>query len=205
MNITIGSMIALAALLWLLAGISELCSKMRAAAPKRQKGFRRHWRKLYLMPLGLERLKGWLPGRRVEPRVQFANIGEGTYAHGKKSYIPDAATSARYLLYKKGSDVDHCAICGAGDDPLGPSDDQAGADGVPIAINLLGATEGTLRVTTDGTVNDGDYVKCAANGQVTHANTGDLSFGRAVIPSDCSSAAGDVITIRPALPAKYAF
>jgi hypothetical protein len=143
---------------------------------------------------------------RARIRVQFANIGEGSYEHGHKSYLPDASTSARYLLYKRGSDADHCAVCGAGDDPLGPSDDQGDtSSGVPIAVKLLGAARGTVRVVTDGTINNGDYVKCAANGQVTKASTGDLSFGRAVITTDSSNGAGDIITLIPALPAKYSF
>lgn len=173
--------------------------------PRRQKGFRRTWRKLYLLPIGIHRLVGWLPGRRLGTAVQFANIGEGTYENGKKSYIPDAATTARSLLYKKGTDVDHCAITGAGDDPLGPSDDQAGADSVPISIQLLGAIKGTVRVVTDGTVADGDYVKAGATGKVTKASTTNLSFGRAIISTDASSADGDVISIIPMAPAKYVF
>lgn len=174
--------------------------------PKRHKGFRRHWRKIYLLPIGLQRMRDMVfPPRHLGGyKVEFANIGEGTYSDGIKSYIPDAATASRYLLYKKGSDVDHCAITGLNDTPLGPSDDQADAV-IPIAIKLLGAVKGTVRVVTDGTVNDGDRVKCGANGQVTQAATADVSFGMAIIPTDCSKAAGDAISIIPAIPAKYAF
>lgn len=170
----------------------------------RIKGMRRKWKKIYLMPIGIHRLVGWLPGQSFRPTVQFANIGEGTYEHGRKSYIADAATTARYLLYKKGTDVDHCALAGAGDDPLGPSDDQADA-ALPITINLLGAVKGTVRVTTDGSISDGDYVKAGAAGVVVKASTTDLSFGRAVIPTDCSKASGDPISIIPMAPAKYVF
>ena len=177
----------------------------RPRRPKRHQGMRRTWRKLYLMPLGLRRLAGWLPGRNIEPEVQFANIGEGSYEKGLRSYIPDAAAGSRYLLYTRGSDADHCAVAGAGADPLGPSDDQAGSDGVPIAINVLGAGVGTIRVTADGTLADGNYVKCGANGYATKASTGDLSFGRALISTDTSANNGDVITIIPMAPAKYAF
>jgi hypothetical protein len=207
MNITsILVVVALMALLVVVLAVQAVHQKPNTGQRRpHRNGLRRQWRKVYLAPIGLPRLLGWLPGRQVMPRVQFANIGEGTYGHGYKSYIPDAATTARYLLYKKGTDVDHCAICGAGDDPLGPSDDQAGSDSVPIAIALLGAVMGTVRVVTDGTIADGDYVKCGANGQATKATTGDLSFGRARIATDASSAAGDVITIIPVMPAKYAF
>jgi|GEM_PF-1830554 len=176
--------------------------------PRRHKGVRRQWRAFYLAPLLIERMFG-LMGFMRAPRggVQFANIGEGTFEHGIKSFIPDAGTTARYLLYKAGSDADHCALCGAGDTPLGPSDDQADANNldVPIAIKLLGAIKGTVRVVTDGTVATGNRVKCAANGQVTVANTGDLSFGIALITTDGSANAGDAIQIIPCIPQKYSF
>jgi hypothetical protein len=176
--------------------------------PRRHKGVRRHWRALYLAPLLIERMFGLMGFTRI-PRggVQFANIGEGTFEHGIKSYIPDAGANSRYLLYKIGSDSDHCALCGAGDTPLGSSDDQADANNldVPIAIKLFGAMKGMTRVITDGTVANGNRVKCAANGQVTVAVTGDVSFGIAIVTSDASSNAGDPIAIIPCLPQKYAF
>jgi hypothetical protein len=135
------------------------------------------------------------------------NIAEGTFEHGIRSYIPDGGTTARYLLYKRGTDSDHCAICGAGDDPLGTSDDQADANNldVPIAIKLCGANKGTNRVVTDGTASDGDYLKCAANGKAAKANSTDLIFGRALITGDMSKANGDVITYMSVLPSKLTF
>jgi len=147
-----------------------------------------------------------LPSSILHPpaSVSFANIGEGSYEDGKKTYLADADTSARYLLYKIDSDVDHVAIAGAGDDPVGPSDDQAAA-GTAISINVLGARKGTVRVITDGTIANGDYVKAAASGQVTKASTTDLSFGRANLGTDTTRGAGDVITIIPVMPAKYVF
>lgn len=209
MNITLLLIVALLALALagLVSGLLGQKDATLSSRPKRHKGFLRTWRKVYLLPIGIHRLTGWLPGQKVRPQVQFANIGEGDYEHGLMPLLPDAATGSRYLLYKRGSDNDHCAICGAGDDPLGPSDDQAatGYLDVPITIKLLGAFKGTSRVVTDGTLANGDYVKCGASGQATKASTGDLSFGRAVIRTDMSSAAGDVITIIPAMPAKYAF
>ena len=137
--------------------------------------------------------------------IQFANIGEGSFDQGRKTYFADATTSSRYLLYKTGSDADHVALAGAGDTPLGPSDDSVADITVPISINLLGACPGTLRVVTDGTVTNGAWVKAAANGQVTAATTGDVVIGRAIITSDVTSAAGDVITIVPIVPGKHPF
>src|SRR4051794_35942704 len=118
---------------WLLYRNAQSLSQSTRLRPARHKGLRRHWRKLYLAPIGLHRIVGYMPGVRRPPAgVQFANINQGTFDTGVKTYIADAATAGRYLLYKKGTDVDHSAICGAGDDPLGSSDDQAVA-GEPIA------------------------------------------------------------------------
>src|SRR5688572_11030787 len=90
--------------------------------------------------------------RRCDPTrgAEFCNIGEGTYDNGVKSYLPDATTDSRYLIYKEGSDGDHVALCGAGEIPLGCSDDQADSTTTPISINLFGAKPGTVRVITDG-------------------------------------------------------
>lgn len=196
----IAFIISLAA--WL-ESVNELGESKRQHPP-RHRGLRRTWRKFYLLPIGIHRLIGFMPGQRLRTGVQFANIGEGSFDTGVKAYLPDAATSSRYLLYKVGTDVDHCAICGAGDDPIGSSDDQAEV-GVPLAINVFGACRGTIRVVSDGTVNNGDYVKAGATGKVTQAATTNLSFGRAIIGTDCTKADGDVITIIPMVPAKYVF
>ena len=118
---------------------------------------------------------------------------------------PDVVTTQRWLLYMRGSDTNHCTVATAGASPLGPSDDQADESDIPITINLLGAVKGTVRVITDGTINDGSYVKCGASGVATAATTGDVSFGIAVIPTDCTKASGDTITIIPMAPAKYQF
>jgi len=172
-----------------------------------RKFFRSHMRKVYLAPLLIQRMFGILldTPKMSAGSACFANIGEGTFEHGVKTYIADAATASRYLLYKKGTDVDHSAIAGLNDVVLGPSNDQAEA-GMPIAIQLLGAAKGTLRVQTDGTIADGDYVKSGAVGQATKATTGDAGiFGIAVIGTDASSAAGDTIQVRHTLPSKLAF
>ncbi len=152
-----------------------------------------------------------LAHRARKSKVNFANVGEGDYSHGRKSYLVDTGTAVlgtRYLLYKVGSDADHVTTCGAGDVPIGQSDDagdSANSD-VPIAINLLGAAHGTLRCVTDGTIANGNYIKTAANGQATVANNGDAGiFGKALFGTDTTSNAGDVITFVPVLSSKLAF
>jgi len=171
-----------------------------------RKFHRSHLRKFYLAPLMIERLACWF-GFTREPRgqVMFANIGEGTFEHGVKSYTADAATTGRYLLYKTGTDADHCAIAGLNDVVLGVSNDQAEA-ALPIAIQLFGAAKGTLRVQTDGTIANGDYMKSGAAGQATKATSGDAGiFGIARFGTDTSSAAGDTITFVHTVPSKLAF
>ena len=167
---------------------------------------RAHFRQFYLAPLLFQRVKWWFGGTAPKSGgIQFANIGEGTYHNGVKSYLPDATTTSRYLCYKIGAtSADYVAVCGAGDVPLGTSDDQADS-GVPIAIKLFGVKPGTLRVVTDGSIGNGDHVKCAASGQVTKASSTDVSFGIAIIGTDASAAAGDTIAIIHAVPHKYVF
>jgi hypothetical protein len=153
------------------------------------------------------RVRLFLPG---PVRAEFANIGEGDFGHGRRSFLVDygtALTTSRYLLYKIGSDNDHATTCGAGDSPIGQSDDVGDTNNqdVPIALNLFGACPGTLRVITDGTVQNGNYVKAGANGQVTLANAGDPICGRALFGSDTTANAGDTITIVGMSTAKYQF
>lgn len=171
-----------------------------------RKFFRRHLRKVYLAPLLFERLVSYLPGQPVaRGGIQFANVNEGIAPNGVKMFIPDAITTSRYLLYKKGSDVDHVAITTTGDTPIGSSDDQVDDITVQLAINVFGAVRGTVRVISDGTVADGNYVKCGTLGRVTPAVTTDLVIGKALLGTDRTAAAGEAIEIIPILPGKHPF
>lgn len=167
---------------------------------------RRHVRKIYLAPLFIQRVLSFLPGRPIaHGEVQFANVSDGIAPNGVKVFIPDAVTTSRYLLYKKGSDVDHVAITTTGDTPIGSSDDQVDDVTVPLAINVFGAVKGTVRVISDGTVADGNYVKCGTNGRVTVAVTTDVVVGKALLGTDRTAAAGEPIEIIPILPGKHPF
>lgn len=211
--ITLFILMALCALLaglfaWAVSASRKATQRRPVVGNINRKFSRAHLRKVYLAPLLIESFFAWLGfTREARGGVQFANIGEGSFTHGVKSYIPDGATTERYLCYKIGSDGDHCAVCGAGDTPLGQSNDlaESGNLDVPIAINLFGVKEGTLRMVTDGTIANGDHVKCAANGRVTKAASTDLSFGIAIIGTDASRAAGDVINVIHCVPHLYVF
>lgn len=167
-------------------------------------------RLLYLIPVFIHRVTGWLPFQPKPGKVSFANVGEGTHGEGIKTYLSDAAQTSHYLLYKVGTDADHCTVMGTGDTtvyPLGPSEDQADASGQLIAIQLLGAVKGTVRMITDGTISNGNRVKASTNtaGYVMAANSTDISFGIAIIGTDTTTAAGDVIEVIPCIPQKYVF
>ena len=201
--------VALALSAWAVATFKNAKSTPRPVIGNaNRKFYRSHMRRFYLAPLLIQRIFGFLPGQ-VSPRgtLEFANIGEGTFGEGRVTLFGDATTSTRYLLYKIGSDADHVALAGAGDTPLGPSDDMVADVTVPIAINLLGPGSDTLRVVTDGSISNGDYVKCGAAGVAVKATTSgtDVVIGRAVFGSDTSNGANDVITIVPIMPCKHPF
>jgi len=170
--------------------------------------FRRHMRKVYLAPLLVERFAAWL-GFVREPvgSVQFANVGEGTHQHGIKSYIADAATNSRYLVYEQGSTADNVIVASGVNEPLGVSDDMADAAvlDVAIGIKLLGAGIGTTRMISDGTVTNGKRVAVLKDGtgRVTVPGNGAGNFwvvGKAVIPTDANIAAGDPFEVIPFQP-----
>ena len=172
-----------------------------------RKFFRSHMRKVWLAPLLIERIAHLMGFQRTAPAgsVMFANIGEGTFESGVKTYIADAATGGRYLIYKIGTDADHVAIAGLNDVAIGVSNDQA-VLGDPIAIQLFGCKPGMLRVQTDGTIANGDFMKSGAAGQATKATTGDAGiFGKALFGTDTSNAAGDTITFVHDVPCKVSF
>ena len=136
---------------------------------------------------------------------QFANVGEGSHESGIKSFKPDATGTARYLCYKIGATADTIAVCGAGEVPLGSSDDVADDTAIPIAVNLFGVRPGTVRITAGGTVANGDHVKSDASGKAVTASSTDVSFGIALVGTDQTAASGDVIEVIHCVPHKYVF
>lgn len=174
-----------------------------------RKFFRAHMRRVYLAPLLVQRMFSFLldAPKMGAGSACFANIGDGDFDTGKRSYTPDASANGRYLIYKVGSDADHCALAGLNDVAIGVSYDQADITNLePITIRLFGACPGTMRVQTDGTIANLAYVKAGANGQATAAASGDAGiFGRALFGTDTTSNAGDVITVVHAVPSKVSF
>jgi len=195
---------------WAVAKIQEAAKPARrqAIGNANRKFFRRHMQRIYLAPLLIQKMFGLLPGRHYPAGTAcFANIGEGDFTTGVRSYLPDVSSSGRYLIYKIGSDADHVTLVGLNDVAIGVSYDQADTtNGQPLAIRLFGVTPGTLRVQTDGTIANGNYVKAGANGQATLAVSNDPGIiGKALFGTDTSANAGDVITIVHDVPSKVQF
>ena len=182
-------------------------------------------RLLSLIPVFISRVTGWLPLQPKTGKVQFANVSEGDYQNGEKTYFADASATnspgIHHLVYMQStagvtgsySAADCCTLCtGPTSIPLGVSEDAPDYTGMPTQIRLLGAVKGTIRVVTDGTCTNGASVMVKGstttiNGVATYGvcttyttSGTNYAIGRAVIPSDCTSAAGDVITVIPYPP-----
>ena len=165
-----------------------------------------------ILAVQLVRMSKTLSRYTRERKAKFANIGEGTYDTGLFPMLGDQSnapqTSSRYLLVKTSTDANHFTTTTTNDVPIGINQDvyDAANPDVPCNIAIIGAKAGTIRCVTDGTVANGAAVKCGTLGQCTAATTGDAGiFGRALITTDMSSAAGDIITIIPTVPFKYSF
>jgi len=153
-----------------------------------------------LLGIGLLIALAMFKGKGKKCSVEFANVAEGTYCEGVKTYKVDAAFSSRFLLAKVGSDVDHVDVCGATDIPLGINTDSAAAAEEEVGIALFGAAEGTRRVVASAAITLGDMVVAAASGKVKTlpGTTGTYYIiGRAI---KAAAADGDVIEIAPTFP-----
>jgi hypothetical protein len=97
-------------------------------------------------------------------RQAFANIAEGVRANGCKTFKADAATTARNLRYKIGSDENHVALAGA-EAALGVSDDEAAAAEDAITVAILGAAKGTKLGVGSAAIAANDYIVGAGSGK----------------------------------------
>lgn len=97
-------------------------------------------------------------------RQAFANIGEGIHASGRKGFKADAATTARNLRYKLGSDANHVALAGA-EAALGVSIDEAAAAEDPITVDIFGAAPGTKLGVGSAAIAADAFIVGAASGK----------------------------------------
>ena len=140
--------------------------------------------------------------------IQFANIAEGTHEHGRKTYIPGAATSYRYLFYEAGADADHCVIAAGTNEPIGSSDDMAEASVLDEGISLIlhPAAKGTHRATCDGTPTNLGRLALLKDGTGRVALLSTVGagtwwvVGKAIVPTDVNLSANEPVEFVPFTP-----
>jgi hypothetical protein len=141
------------------------------------------------------------PVLRARRLVTAINIAEGRHQSGRITKTADVDFASRYLLVKTGTDIDHIAICGAADRPMGVCPDSP-LTGALAAVNVLGAATETQLMTASGAIALQGGVYTDANGMVqadpTVAGTYWL-VGTALNPTTLS---GDTIEVEPIRPLK---
>ncbi len=126
----------------------------------------------------------------------FANIAEGVHQESVTKFA-DAAITTRHLLYTQGTDVNHIAVCGVSDIPLGTvADEVATADleAVPVTVDLLGKGA-TKRMVADAAISANVLLYVGATGKVSASGTQIIGVSRTA-----SAADGDVIEVSDGLP-----
>lgn len=122
---------------------------------------------------------------------------------GNIAKIPDAAFASRYLIAKRGTDVDHIDLCGVGDIPLGIVTDETGTTAdltVPLNVAHFGAIIGTQRVQAAAAVALDAQVVSGAAGQartLPGASGTYYIIGRAI---QAAAAQNDQFEIAPCYP-----
>ena len=151
-----------------------------------------------LFVLCIKSIYGWRPKRAAhDQNAEFANIAEGVYENGVKTYLADAAIATRYFLVKQGSDARHIAVSAAvADKILGVAIDEPGAAEDEVAIAVLGAYRGTIKMVADAAIAAGDYLSSNGNGKVVTAVATRYCVGKALT---AASGAGDEIEVAPML------
>lgn len=138
-------------------------------------------------------------GFRFKDTVDMANISEGTHA-GNITKLTDEAFTLRYLLAKSGSDVDHIAINGASDRPMGIMTDEATAAEAEVNVALLGAADSTRKVVASEAMDHNIEVFTAAAGKVQGLPVVAGTYFRIGISMIAASGDEEVLTIDPHVP-----
>ncbi len=134
----------------------------------------------------------------------FANIAEGQYLSGNKTYLADAAITTRFFLVKLGTDSGHVAVCAGAatvDEVIGVCTDESAAAEDPVNVHLLGAGTGTHKMVAGAAITAGAKLMSATNGKVITATTGsNYVIGKALT---AAAADGDVIEVISTVPWLY--
>lgn len=113
----------------------------------------------------------------------------------------DAAITARFLLWKKGSGDSTVALCGAANLPIGTIDNIETATGVAQTIFLLGKG-GTKKVVASEAIAVGDEIFTAANGKVQNRTATAGTYWFIGIALTAAAADGDLIELNDTAPQK---
>lgn len=138
--------------------------------------------------------------RKKSGLVDFANVAEGTHEGGNISRLADAAITDRFLVGKIGTDINHVALCGTGDIPIGIIEDEAGAAEDPVNVAHFGGAGRTLKGVASAAITAGDFLVPAANGQVRTLPGSSGTYyiiGRALT---AAAAAADEVEFDPCVP-----
>ena len=126
----------------------------------------------------------------------------GTHTNGI-SLLSSAAVATRYLLGKRGADVDHVAVLAAtADQPLGVMTDEASAAEESINVELLGVTNKTVPVVAKVAITLDADLYGTADGKVGIKPTAAGTYWRVGRAMQAADAENDVIEMLPCKPRK---
>jgi len=131
----------------------------------------------------------------------FANSLIGTH-RGSMTRFSDAVVSTRYLLGTTGSDAQHVAVGGASTIPIGVIADEASSAGDEVAVELLGASNSTVRMVASAAITAGSLVYTAASGKVSALSSTAGTYYCVGVALTAASSSGDVIEVDPCVAQK---
>ena len=137
-----------------------------------------------------------------EKVVLFANIFTEGVHDAAKTVKLDATVTVRNLLYKKGSDDSHVAVCAAtADCPLGTINDEGVAEG-EVALLILGKGPTKKFVASEAIV-VGDALFTTTTGKVQNfPGAGAATYWQVGVALTAAAADGDVIEASDCVPVK---
>jgi hypothetical protein len=137
--------------------------------------------------------------RRRNSALYANSVAEGTHDQAINK-LTSAAITQRFLLYKRGADDDHIAVCAAtADVPLGTVDDEAGGAEELVAVQILGIGPTKKMVASEAMV-VGDEVWTTATGRVQNRNAVTGTYWILGIALTASAANDDVIEVATCAP-----
>lgn len=132
----------------------------------------------------------------------LANVFTEGVHDASKTVKLDATVTVRNLLYKKGSDDAHVAVCAAtADVPLGVIDDEGVAED-EVALLILGKGP-TKKMVASEAIAVGDVLFTTTTGKVQNApGAGAATYYQVGLALTAAAADGDVIEVADCTPIK---